>query len=1401
MSRDRPLEIAIVGMGCRLPGAPDLFAYWERILAGRAGASDPAAPGPAPVSEAIEAALSDASLTPAAMEDLRVATLDALDLAMRALAPGEADLAIVAGDVAEADGRHSGTAALVLKRLADAERDGDRIYAVAQEVIETASYSLLTKKPSPDLTGLIQAALALYHRVRPPDLHAARPWIHADPAVPRRVSVDASLAGPYAHVVLEEHAASADAEADTGNPGAMLHWETEAILLSAPDRAGLADRVRELIAWLEGHPRSTLKDIAYTLNGDEDQAGGVVRLGLVATSPADLASRLGALLPRLDDPSRRAIGDGRGTYYWDEPHGGSGGLAFLFPGEGSQYPGMLADLCLHFPEVRRLFETSDRIALEQGDAVPPSEYLFARASRAAGDAELWSAPTAVNVVLSAQWALFQVLTRLGLRPDAVAGHSSGELLALAAAGVLETDRHLERQLAELGSIFRGLESAGDVPAARLVAVAAGRDRAEAACRAVDATGVVVAIDNCPHQVVLAGPPAEVERVAGRLREENILLEDLPFQRAYHTPAFEPVLGPVASFFKRLNFGPPRILVYSCAARGRMPRDPEAIRELAVSQWTRTVAFRETVEAMHADGLRIFVDVGARGNLAGFVQDTLRGRPAFAIATNLPRRSGPTQLNHLVAALFAQGVPIRPGFLYARRRPRRIAWHAPETPARSLVEIPLGIPEMRSSELLPASLSLESRLQAECDHPGPAEAGTPAIALLESRLRAESDPSGRQKPGLQLPRSHGVALDLRNVEAISDRFSGRLAGPVVPVEVDAAMLAFQDTMRAFLETQQAVIGAYLASSPADPGAHRAPYEFASHDMAGTIRSGPEPGPWVGDVRRLVPGSEIEAVLSLDAESDPIAEHHTLGGRRVSALDPLLKGLPVLPFAVMAEMTAQAAALIVSPGLVLARLERLWAHKWVRYEVEPILLELRGHREPSSDPGEERVWVGLFNRGPDGRADAQQPVFEAVAVFAGSTPPPPPAGPWFLDEPRPSRFTAESLYGEQWLFHGPAFRALVEVGKYSGRGIDGVLRVLPWEPLIGPDHPARLHTDLIVLDSFTHLLGCWGLDYLADHGDVVFPLRMEALHLYGGRPPVGTDVACRIAVEEMQRHRVHVSAEIIRPDGSVWMRLHDWEDWRFHWPSRYRDVFRQPQDIFIGEELSLDVPDEAIKAIWLAPPADMGRPVWRDVLEQTQLGPAERAEHLAMRGPENRRSHRLWGRIAAKEAARRIWRDEGCGSTYPADLAVVPDGQGGHRLIRLDDPGDPSLPSIAIADAEGVAVAIAARDPRTRPGIAVAPIGETEGSLLAPDERALLARWAGPEHLEWAARFRCAQEAAARSARAGYAAGPHAAEVIRLDQPSGVLHVRVASSATRPLRVATVRRGEYTWAWTIGSGAES
>ena len=198
--------------------------------------------------------------------------------------------------------------------------------------------------------------------------------------MPRRAGVNAfGFAGINAHAVLEEHAASADGDA----PGALRRWETEAILLSAPDRAGLIERVRELIDWLERNPRETLKDVAYTLNMPARASAG------------RRASGSGGLFARRSGraPDRRAAAAGRPRVprHPRRPrhlllgraalNAGAGGLAFLFPGEGSQYPGMLADLCFHFPEVRRLFDTADRIALDLGETVPPSEHLFGRCRR------------------------------------------------------------------------------------------------------------------------------------------------------------------------------------------------------------------------------------------------------------------------------------------------------------------------------------------------------------------------------------------------------------------------------------------------------------------------------------------------------------------------------------------------------------------------------------------------------------------------------------------------------------------------------------------------------------------------------------------------------------------------------------------------------------------------------------------------------------------------------------------------------------------------------------------------------------------------------------------------------------------------------------------------------------
>ena len=1378
-------------------------------------------------------------------------SLVALDLGARALTSRRADLALVGGVYLEADvdfplvfrqlgaqsrsgvarpfardadGMLSGEGAgvVVLKRLADAGRDGDRVYAVVKGVgiasdgrglslaapsargharairrayrssgIDPATIGLVEghglgvpaadraelralravfppiargrrvlgavssmighAMPAAGIAGLIKAALSLHHRVLPPTLHAddphplldradspltlnpkVRPWVQGDSANPRRAGVNAfGFAGINAHAILEEHSASADAD---DSPGAILAWDSEAILLSSRDQSGLIERVRSLLDWLEAGHSVALKDLAFTLN--TPPGAGPFRLGLVVGSLDDLRSRLKTALAKLVDPACRSIRDGRGIYFGERATGQDPPrLAFLFPGEGSQYPGMLADLCPHFPEVRALFDTSDRIARESGATTWPSEHLFAPGD--GREPDLWSAEVAANVVLSAQWGLYQLLCKLGLKADAVIGHSSGELLALAAAGVVEVDRGFEDKLGELGAIFGRLEGSGDLPTARLVAVAAAREKVER--RIGDEGRVVVAMDNCPHQVVIAGEPREVEAAVARLKADGLLCEDLPFDRAYHTIGFAPALGPIAGFFESLEFRSPRIPVYSCASERVMPAEPASIRELAVGQWTRAVGFRRAVEAMHADGTDVFVDVGARGNLAGFVEDTLRGRPAFAVAANLPRRSGTSQLNHLVASLFARGIEIKTEHLYARRRPIRLDLASARQPALGLGRLEVGFPSMKLSEALIASLRSK--------------------ALLKS--------------------------------------SSRLA-PVSMIEAtDPVLIAFQETMAAFSETQRAVRDAFLAPTPAVED------EFRFRMFSSTVDR-----PWGGTLVSLVEGVEAVAMLTLDADGDPVAEHHTLGGRRISSVHPGWRGLPVLPFAVMAEILAEAAARLI-PGRSLLGLRDVRAHRWIRYEDEPVALEVRSS-VVAGDPGSVRV--AIHNRGPlRAMRPAETAVFEGVVAFGVLRPESPMAPLFSLGNPAECRFTPESIYGDQWLFHGPALRAVVGIGPIAMGGIEGTLRVLPFEPILreGGD-PAGLLTDPIILDNFTHLLGGWGLDRLADDGDVIFPLRMGDFAIHGTSPAVGTEVSCRIAIREIEHHRVLADADVVRPDGSTWMTIRGWEDWRFRWPGRYRDGFRQPDRTFLGEPIESTPLPSSARAVWLEPPADMGRPVWRDVLEHVQLGPDERAAYLATPGPDHRRTHRLWGRIAAKEAARRLRLDRGHPPMYPADLIVDRDPLGRPSIRSRIESG--RLPSVSIAHVDGVAVALASDDPSARPGIDVEPIVERSSTFeltaFLPGERAILGDRTGDERAEWVARLWCAKEAVAKATGLGFVDGPSGSEVVRVDV-DGSLGVRLRGGlaegctglAGRAIRVVAARRGDFVWAWTLGEGMES
>ncbi len=1194
--------VAIVGMSARSPTADDLTAYWEGLVAGAPDASlrlDAAEPNPS----ACENALVDAGIDP--QRGAGVPCLAPITDAIQNLALLQRDIVLAGAD----DG--STAFALVLKRLEDARRSGDRIYAVIHRM-EDSNPRLVPAhtRPAAGYPGLVRQSLALFHRVIPPahesDQKRYRPWVQNDPDSPRTaiVLLDRAPAPPVCLVLQEFPERGLE-------PGPLRTWETESILLAASDRGELISHAQTILSQLERSSSRPFVDLAFEMNQAMDPFKPA-RLGLVASSCADLKDRLQAAIRGLLDPRKPNLRDGRGVYYFDQPLiDRPGRLAFLFPGEGSQYPGMMADLALHFPEVVDRLDIADRIACELGEAILPSDQLFA--SDRHGTDGLWDAATAVNVVLSVQWAMYQLLRKLGLSPDVVAGHSSGELLALAAAGALAADRRLENALARLGAIFRDFERSGEIPAARLVAIAAGRDQVEALCHEIGRSDLRVAMDNCPHQVVLAGSPEAVECMVSRLARLFIPCEVLPFERAYHTPDFEAVMEPVAKFLNTLEWRAPAIPIFSCAIKGRMSNEPRVLRAQAEAQWTRSVDFRETVLAMHDAGVRVFVDVGARGNLAGFVDDTLRGKPSFAIAANLPRRSGITQLNHLTAALFAHGARVDWSFLHARRRPRQVS-------------------------------------------------------------------------------------------------SAPTSCPLDDAGVTTALIDYQQTMRRFLAIQREVVCAHLASASSGvEDLEDFTFDWADEPDSEALAPAAErsPGPWLGRILEHIPARELISRYTLDPVHDPIARHHTLGGRRTSALDSNLKGLPVVPFAMMAEMAAEAGAILASPDFVLTSLADVIARKWVIYERDLPVLEIRAQRLTSTR--DERVAVRIHNRGSAGRDELAQPIFEAVATFEARAREPQSARPWRLANARPGRFTAHTMYDEGWLFHGPPLQATSRMGMIGPQGIDADLRVLPFAPLVRSGQPATFQHDVIILDTFTHILGAWGLDWSADEGDVMFPLSMALLELEGARPAEGTNVSCRIAIEHADHHRIRARAEIVRPDGTVWMRIQGWEDWRFHWPGRYRDAFRQANHYLVAEPLATAIPAGS-SVVWLEPPLDMTRPVWRDVLEQTQLCPGELERQRAL--GDRDRTRRLFAAVAAKDAMRRVLLARGLGERFPVDLEFVAESPTGTHVRDL---GHADLRiAVAVATAPEAAIAIASLDPDAKPAAFLSRIDGGETFNLSKDQ---------------------------------------------------------------------------------------
>lgn len=453
------------------------------------------------------------------------------------------------------------------------------------------------------IAGVIKVVLSLEHQTLPKHLNFENPSPHIpwerlpvevvrqttpweDGGRPRIAGVSSfGFAGTNAHVILEEAPAPEAPASDT----APEDGRYQILPLSARTPAALTEVAGLYRSWMSEHPEAALADVCFTAGAA--RAHLEQRAALVADTRESAIELLGAL---ADD--RPAPGLVRGETH-DIPK-----TAWLFTGQGSQYPGMARELYAAEPVFA---ETLDRCAAAVADVLekPLLDVIFETDE---GSDETQAVLQQTSYAQPALFAVEMGLARLwqswGFEPDVVLGHSVGQYSAACVAGVFGIEDGA-RLMAERGRLFGSLPAGG-----RMVAVSTAAERVE---RLTDDYPTLSVAAYNGGNTVLSGPADDLESAVAVLAADGVRCDWLDTSHAFHSALLDPILDEFESYADEFDFAEPqRILIdnRTGAALGRSVK-------LDGPYWRRharqPVQFAKSVRTLAELNCKLLVEIGPR----------------------------------------------------------------------------------------------------------------------------------------------------------------------------------------------------------------------------------------------------------------------------------------------------------------------------------------------------------------------------------------------------------------------------------------------------------------------------------------------------------------------------------------------------------------------------------------------------------------------------------------------------------------------------------------------------------------------------------------------------------------------------------------------------------------------